>query len=72
MMDAGDFYAARIEAVEDVEVLLKSDSGWIERYYQTGRARKDVAIGLSQLSTMREPGRGFSGCTGSFLSKSLM
>jgi hypothetical protein len=31
---AGDFYAARIEAVEDFEVLLKSDAGWIERYYQ--------------------------------------
>jgi hypothetical protein len=32
--EGGDFYGARIEAVEDFEVLLKSDSGWIERYYQ--------------------------------------
>jgi hypothetical protein len=30
----GEFYAARIEAVEDFEVLLRTESGWIERYYQ--------------------------------------
>lgn len=31
---SGEFYAARIEAVEDFEVLLRTESGWIERYYQ--------------------------------------
>jgi hypothetical protein len=31
---AGDFYAARIEAVEDLEILLRSESTWIERYCQ--------------------------------------
>jgi hypothetical protein len=31
---AGDFFAARIEAVEDFEELIKTETGWIERYYQ--------------------------------------
>ena len=29
-----DFLAGRIEGVEDFEAILRTDSGWVERYYQ--------------------------------------
>jgi hypothetical protein len=29
-----DFYVARIEAVEDLETIVRTESGWVERYYQ--------------------------------------
>ena len=29
-----NFFAARVEGVEDLEALIRTESGWVERYYQ--------------------------------------
>jgi hypothetical protein len=35
-----DFLAGRIEGVEDFEAILRTDSGWVERYYQIKSRRE--------------------------------